>query len=265
MNRYFIILITSVLIFTDLYAECVEDKKVISVEAAFGWTNVSNSSNWLYDFEKATYFPDKKFDISLYHEGFSRYGQRDDLAGIGAKIKPLELTSFVLDLYYVPQNDFLARTRTYAEIIQNFWWHRQLVFSFGYSFYDFGDQTVSENKKEYVFVNMLTPGVEYYFPLGIFAGYKAFLVLNRNSELVHAHMGYLSYDNEKYVLATIGFSVGDEFITSYSSTGVDVRSFFGKAEIKVFCPFYFSLMYQHTITNDNDHRNELIFGARYDF
>lgn len=265
MKFYSIILLLSALfMLSELSAECKEDKTV-SVEAAFGWTHVSNSSNWLYDLEKATYFPSKKFDLSLYHEGFSRYGQRDDLAGIGARIKPHELTTLMFDLYYVPQNDFLARTRSHAEIVQNFWWHRQLVFSFGYSFYDFGDRTVSENRKEYVFVNMLTPGIEYYLPMGIFAGYKAFIVLNRDNELVHAHMGYLSYDNEKYLLVTAGFAIGDEFATSYSSTGVDVRSFFGRIKLKVLCPFTLSLLYQHTITNDNDHRNEIIFGAGYDF
>jgi len=254
------------LIAFNVSAVCKEvEKKRFSIEGSFSWTHVSNSSNWLYDFQKLTAFPLKEFDISLYHEGYTRWGQRDDSVGVGAKIKPLELTTVVLDLYYVPENDFLARTRSLVEIVQNFWWHKQLVFSFGYSFYDFGEQEVDEDANEYVYVNMLTPGAEYYFPLGFFVGYKAFLVLNRKNELVHAHMGYLSYDNEKYILGTLGFSLGDEFATSFSSTGVNVRNFFGKALIKVLCPFYFSILYQHTITNSNAHRNEIFLGVRYDF
>ena len=267
MKRYsFFIVVVFLFSFSAISAACKDDeKKRFSLEGAFSWTHVSNSSNWLYDYQKVKYIHSDKFDISLYHEGFSRWGQRDDLAGIGTKIKPLELTTLVFDFYYVPQNDFLARTRTLAEVVQNFWWHKQLVFSFGYSFFDFGNKEVDENIKEYVYINMLTPGVEYYFPKGVFAGYKAFLVINRDNELVHAHMGYLSYDNEKYLLATIGFSLGDEFASSFSSTGVNVRNFFSRVLIKAFCPFYFSLMYQHTITNMNDHRNEILFGVRYDF
>lgn len=247
-------------------AQCTDSgEKKVSIEGSFSWTHVSNSSNWLYDYQKVKYIHSDKFDLSLYHEGFSRWSLRDDLVGLGTKVKPFELTALVFDIYYVPGNDFLARTRTMLEVFQNFWWHEQLVFSFGYSFFDFGDKEVAENTEEYVYINMLTPGVEYYFPLGLFAGYKAFLVLNRDNELVHAHMGYLSYDNPKYLLATIGFSLGDEFASSFSSTGVNVRNFFGKVLIKALCPFYFSVMYQHTITNVNDHRNEILLGVRYDF
>ena len=244
-----------------IFADCKQtEERKFSIEGTFGWTHVSNSNNWLYDMEKFTYFHSESFNISLYHEGFSRYGQRDDLVGTRATIKPLELTTFVVDFFYTPKNDFIARTRSSVEIIQNFWWHRQLVFSLGYSFFDFGDDL----EGEYAWLHMLTPGVEYYLPLGFFAGYKAFLVINRESELIHAHMGYFAWDNSK-ALTTVGFSIGEEFIAYYSSQGIEVRSFFARGLIKVLCPFYIGVQYQFTIAGTDSKRNEITGMIRYDF
>jgi hypothetical protein len=261
MKRTLTIVLMLLFFTLTISADCKKtEERKFSVEGTFGWTHVSNSENWLYDMEKFTYFHSDSFNISLYHEGFSRYGQRDDLIGTKATFKPLELTTFVVDFFYTPKNDFIARTRSSFEIIQNFWWHRELVFSLGYSFFDFGDDLDGE----YAWIHMLTPGIEYYLPLGFFAGYKAFLVVNRESELIHAHMGYFAWDHSKF-LATLGFSIGEEFIAYYSSKGIEVRSFFARGLIKVLCPFYIGVQYQFTTSVPDSKRNEITGMLRYDF
>lgn len=239
--------------------------RIASFEGAFSYTLLTRRDDWLYDHERVGFYPYEMFGLALYHEGHSRYGLRDDLVGATANIRPYRLLTVTLDHFHTPEHDFLARHRSLIELRHKTPELEELVFEAGYRFYDFDyGPDEQDTARVYRYDQMVTLGAEYYLPKGFMVGYRTYLVLNRKDDLVHAHQGYGGWEKERLLGVTAGFSLGDEFISNQSSTGMFTQNYFVRAALTMLCPFAFTILLQHTVTDDGIHRTEFLGGIRYD-